>query len=1071
VTGRTLPALAKRAVAVLVLWSWAAGLLMAGEDAGPQATARKLLEESDLPGGLVVHVGCRNGWLTAALYGGPGFLVHGLDRDPGAVEAARRHIRRLGLYGRVSVELWPGGRLPYADGLVNLLVLDHSARVPVEECLRVLAPRGIAWFKRDSDWQKVVKPWREGIDQWTHHLHGPDGNPVAADRVVGPPSQLQWTAGPIWARSHGWTPSVSAMVSAGGRLFYIGDETLACVDGTVPGKWFLVARDAFNGIVLWKRRIPQWGSEAFSGTPETGGGVTVGRFTMPPHVGKRLVATAETVYVTLGPAAPVTALDAAAGQVKRVYHETTRADEILLLDGRLVVSINPAGRPKDAAPAKRVAVLDAHTGQLLWEKGPFAGIRASRGQDPCGRLELAAGDGSVFVLTTEAIHCLELDSGKTRWRIQRPPLPPDAVTRIGFAGMYEYLLTVMLYSDGVVLLAQPEPNIHHTYHTMPGTLYAFDAQDGGLLWKHAYGGWGHCTPPDVFVIDGAVWTHVHVETEYGFVWGKGYKAADPSKVDYRIQALDLDTGELLQEISTREIFNVGHHHRCYRNKSTQRFLLSCRRGVEFVDLAGGENYQDHWVRSGCLLGYLPCNGLLYVTPHACGCYSDALLRGFNALAPAAQESEPTAVELPQRLVRGPVYEKPSTPEPRPSTPDDWPTYRHDGRRSGATEAVVGADLKLAWQAEIDGVPSGLVVADGKVLVAGVDRHTVYALDAETGQRLWMYTAAARIDSPPTYYRGLALFGSADGRVYCLRASDGSLVWRFDAAPRRRWVTAFGQLESTWPVPGSVLVHGGKCWFAAGRSSYLDGGIRVYALKPFTGEVLHSRTICHRDPKTGKMPPTSEAHTMPGLLNDIPATDGRNVFVRQMAVSSPAAARGVHLYTTAGYLDPSWFNRTFWQAGRARTSGPMVLGDEVAYGMELYGSRSRETVFTPGAHQYRLVCLSLRGAGREPTARQRRRQGPKPIWERRLGIRVTALVRAADVLLAAGSPDVVDLKDPHGAWEGRKGGRLAAFSTGGEPLQEYHLPAPPVWDGMAATPGRLFVGTMDRKVLCYAAAGR
>ena len=57
--------------------------------------------------------------------------------------------------------------------------------------------------------------------------------------------------------------------------------------------------------------------------------------------------------------------------------------------------------------------------------------------------------------------------------------------------------------------------------------------------------------------------------------------------------------------------------------------MALRRGVEFVDLATGENYQNHWVRSGCLLGNLPCNGLLYVAPHSCGCYIEAKLTGFN----------------------------------------------------------------------------------------------------------------------------------------------------------------------------------------------------------------------------------------------------------------------------------------------------------------------------------------------------------------------------------------------------------------------------------------------------------
>ena len=230
--------------------------------------------------------------------------------------------------------------------------------------LRVLAPDGIAYVKCGDSWTKTVKPWPHDIDQWTHHLHDAGGNPVASDRVVGPPRHLQWTAAPLWSRSHGWTPSVSAMVSAGGRVFYLCDETLTGVDGTVPDKWFLVARDAFSGVLLWKRPVPRWGSSELSGTPATGTGSTVGRFTMPPDLGKRLVAVGDTVYVTLGAAAPVTALDAATGRQRRVYAETARADEILCTEGRLIVTLNPSEKsavpligkagPPPPAPGKRV---------------------------------------------------------------------------------------------------------------------------------------------------------------------------------------------------------------------------------------------------------------------------------------------------------------------------------------------------------------------------------------------------------------------------------------------------------------------------------------------------------------------------------------------------------------------------------------------------------------------------------------------------------------------------------------------------------------------------------------------
>jgi hypothetical protein len=139
-------------------------------------------------------------------------------------------------------------------------------------------------------------------------------------------------------------------------------------------------------------------------------------------------------------------------------------------------------------------------------------------------------------------------------------------------------------------------------------------------------------------------------------------------------------------------------------------------------------------------------------------------------------------------------------------------------------------------------------------------------------------------------------------------------------------------------------------------------------------------------------------------------------------------------------------------------------------MEVYASRSRETVFKPGANVYRLQCFSLKPPTRSATGKQpkvkRRQQGPKPLWEQRLGIRVAAMIRAGDTIFVAGSPDVVDPEDPHGAWQGRKGGILAAFAAGdGKKLAEYRLPSPPAWDGMAAAGGRLFISTSEGCVVC------
>jgi len=132
-------------------------------------TGREIIEASGVHGGLVVHVQCGDGRLTADLAAGPSYLVQGLSADAGAVDEARRHIRSRGLYGRVSVDTFDSRRLPYVDNLVNLVVVDELRDVSMDEVMRILAPLGVAYING----KKTVKPWPEEIDEWTHYLHGP----------------------------------------------------------------------------------------------------------------------------------------------------------------------------------------------------------------------------------------------------------------------------------------------------------------------------------------------------------------------------------------------------------------------------------------------------------------------------------------------------------------------------------------------------------------------------------------------------------------------------------------------------------------------------------------------------------------------------------------------------------------------------------------------------------------------------------------------------------------------------------------------------------------------------------
>ncbi len=1042
----------------LLLAAW---LSLHAAGGAPGGEVEDLLERSGFAGGLAVHVGCGDGELLAALAERTGCVAQVLAADDAAALRARGKLPARGAGDRVSVVARTGGRLPYADDLVNLLIREAPAAASDAEVLRVLAPHGVCMTRGAGGWTKTVKPRPADMDEWTHYLHGPGGNAVARDRRVGPPRRFQWNAGPLWARLHDAPSSTSAMVAAGDRVFYIRDEGPMATYARLDERWTLTARNAFNGVLLWKRNMPGWGWKHWTAEWHA-------RNNQPFQLPKRLVAAEDRVYVTLGFHAPLTALDAATGEVARTYAGTEGTDEVLLLDGLLILGINKAGykpAPGGGEPLRKaVAAVEVDTGKVLWKTGDYVGITAKTdSMAPDGRLELAAGGGGVYLCDRDEIIALDLQTGETAWRAERQY---GEKLKCNFNTLM-WQMPVMVYSDGVVLFAQPEGMT--SFHSVPGTLYAYDAETGKPLWRHRYGGWVHNTQPNVFVVDGTVWIHEHQEGDVR----RGRRMVFPDKLkakaDFAALGLDIRTGAPRKRVATREVFRAGHHHRCYRTKATERFLLTSRRGVEFIDIEAGGTDLNHWVRGDCHLGIMPCNGLLYSTPHPCSCYITAKLNGYVALAPARAGDRP---EPPagNPLVKGPAFGKLTAAE---ADPGDWPAFRGGPERGGSSGTTVPAALAPLWQAEFGADVGPPSVAGGKVFVPVAGGNRVVALDAATGETLWTYLTGGPVDTPPTARGNLLLFGSADGYVHCVAAETGKLAWRLRAAPRERLVCSMGRVESAWPVHGSVLVSGGVAYVAAGRSSYLDGGIHLYAIEPETGAILRRKVVCSLDPQTHKQPRESVgAHDMPGALRDILVGDGETVWMRNEEVFSGGRSSRVHVYATAGMRDGTWFNRTTWRYGPMKHAQYLVFNDEIAVGIEAFGGTSRRAAFTPGAKGYRLFAMSAEagkhGKGGRKGGKKRGKGGC--IWSRHIPVRARAMALAGDTLFLAGPPDMVEPKDPLAAFEGRKGAVLRAVATGdGRTLSETKLDAPPVWDAMAAAGGRLYLSLGDGTVRCFAAA--
>ena len=219
--------------------------------------------------------------------------------------------------------------LPYRDGLVNLVVVRTPSTVPLAEVTRVLVPGGVAMLRRDQRWEKIVKPAGrrhrrlDPLSVRRDRQPGVQGHSgcTALRHPVGRPDRA-------WSRSHERMSSLTAMVSANGRVFSIIDEGPAA-SIYLPPKWRLVARDAFNGVKLWERDIPEWHSHLFS--------LKRGPFQLP----RRLVAVGDRVFVTLGLHAPLVMLDAATGETLRTYENTENTDVVLYCNDQL----GPVGGP------------------------------------------------------------------------------------------------------------------------------------------------------------------------------------------------------------------------------------------------------------------------------------------------------------------------------------------------------------------------------------------------------------------------------------------------------------------------------------------------------------------------------------------------------------------------------------------------------------------------------------------------------------------------------------------------------------------------------------------------------
>ena len=393
----------------------------AGESVEARLAAR-ILKKAGATHGLCLDLGCGQGKLALEIARRSNLFVQARTPHTSDLTAARKTLDVDTLYGpRTAVERGQLDRLPYPDTCANLVVRGDLLRAGFHrwswaEVLRVLRPGGLAYIgqiarpgvaeplsaaqlrkmltdagvksfeliEQDGVWAAIRRPWPKGIGQWSHGSGGgATNNPCVEDDRVRAPFHTLWIAGP-----RSFTKFGLPLLSNGRVLLRHGGITHT-------GRWkppkqpdLVQAFDAFNGVHLWQRRLPDRSGNGFVA------------------VGEHLFAVAGTTLCTLNAATGQTRWTRAPGELADGMKDWGYYGS---LDGVLVVGLFDALRdPKarnDNRRKKILAGLSPDDGRELWRIQPAAGVAS-----------VALAEGRVFYVSPGShLAALDVQTGKPVW--------------------------------------------------------------------------------------------------------------------------------------------------------------------------------------------------------------------------------------------------------------------------------------------------------------------------------------------------------------------------------------------------------------------------------------------------------------------------------------------------------------------------------------------------------------------------------------------------------------------------------------------------------------------------------
>lgn len=728
------------------------------------------LEQTGCKGGLLGVMGVRADAAIMSEAAASGqYLVHGVARDWRRLVEARRALAAAGAFPAANVVEAPadGRRLPYnSESFRACLVQNDQLVQPISD----EEIRRVLAFDGVALIREGTR-WRE-LRQPLPADTDDWGHPFhGPERLpVSEDRHIEPVTGLKWVAGD-TEYSNEGLRIAGGRVVSIQRGSHERGE-TGPDLW-LVARDAASGVLLWRRAL------------------NLGNVGWMPHgymsITNHLAMTADQIFCYPSPGGPMVAFEAATGRLLRSYDRGARLPKAknrrIRSDGWRLADVNQLayqnvlvrdGQVVQTSP-EGLWKLDVTQGTVLFERPELKTLSfVSWIKDTIYAVQ--AGKPTAII-------ALDASTGATRWRTALPQQGK-----------------IQMYTDGdLVITVNGNAGINNT-----ATIVALNADSGSERWRNdsneSYG-----------------WYRAILYPYQDRVWAMGAWQGD--------FYLDRKTGKEIGRHTPQ-----AHGGGCGHEVVTPKYVL---RGSFMVPRDDYDSsYVLNAVRPNCEIPFYPAYGQVFTLGSPCGC--GWYLPGNTFSLDRTATVQPVADrDRRQQRLASPLAQSMRPPRANILTQDWRWTADVRGTSKGflndihtmqgkRTKQQLPYTMQPFYTREwTDPVTLGEVQVRAKV-------SGQYLEARRGGELVWTFLAGSRISVAPVTVDGLIVFGCHDGWIYALQA-DGQIAWRYLAAPEERYLVAYGAIESVWPVFG-VLLHDGKLYYQAGRSTALDEGLWAGALE-------------------------------------------------------------------------------------------------------------------------------------------------------------------------------------------------------------------------------------------------